>query len=377
MDEEQRLITEYVAVDPDAWVRVLPLGTFKRFGRKVEITADKVREMAANFGKVPETTIAVNAEHEGYRGKVADVVEVEARSDGLWARLGNWIAGAAQLVRDGAYQYLSPEVLWGPTDYDGREVSNVLTGLALTNLPYFGKQTALYSLDGALDNELNNATGGDTPENLQEATDMGENQDPIAEVKRAVGIVELLKQMFGAREPEPAEAPPSNEGETAGEDVAAQLEALRAEFNEQLEALKAENAELKTKLDEQDAEAEFSARVAEYGALEELCEGLPQMLATYEDQEKAKAIAASLGETTQGIKAVAAQEQFAALFKEFGGDGHGEPQPTGVDKFNAAVEEAMEKFNLDYGQAADKVGKEHPELYATYNEDLPKAQEVK
>lgn len=157
--DEYRLIEAFGAVDPAGWVRVLPIGLFKRFGRSVEVTADMVREMAANFGRVPETVVPVNAEHKAEDGKLADVVAVEARADGLWARLGNFIADAAQRIAEGRWQYLSPEIAWGPVDYDGQEVSNVLVGVGLTNLPHFGNATALYSARAVDADELAGEAG--------------------------------------------------------------------------------------------------------------------------------------------------------------------------------------------------------------------------
>lgn len=139
-------VESFATVDASAWFRILPLGKFERFGRTVEVTAAKIREMAQNFGRVPNTTVPTKAEHNGQHGKLADVVAVEARADGLWARLGNFIGDAMERIASGAFQYLSPEIVWGPTDFDGQEVSNVLMGLALTNSPFFGKETALYTI---------------------------------------------------------------------------------------------------------------------------------------------------------------------------------------------------------------------------------------
>ena len=148
--QEVRLIERFALPPGGAggWLRLLPVGTFARFGRRVTITPAMVREMAAHFGHVPETGVPVTRAHDDAAGKVGDVTTVEARPDGLWGRI-RWTATGLRLLAEGAFRFLSPEVVWGLIDYDGRTVRNVLAGVSLVNQPFFGRQVSLFKLPAA------------------------------------------------------------------------------------------------------------------------------------------------------------------------------------------------------------------------------------
>ena len=139
------------AVKVDGWVRAFPVGTFKRKDwvtgelRTLEITSPKLAQMAANFkagflGYKPP----INLEHDKTAGRVGTIADVEARPDGLYILPDE---EALPVLRSGKFGYVSPEVVWsGYANNQGDEAENVLTGLGLTNQPFFGEQTALFSV---------------------------------------------------------------------------------------------------------------------------------------------------------------------------------------------------------------------------------------
>lgn len=312
-----RLIEPFNAIPShNDWFRILPLGTFARFGRKVTITPQIVREMAAHFGQVPDTGIPVTRAHDDTAGKVGDVAEVKARQDGLWARI-DWTAAGLRLLAERAFHYLSPEIVWGPTDYDGRTVRNVLTGLSLVNRPFFGRPVSLFWL---------------RPQTVKrkyrkEYTYM---EEPIKntpqEPRPSPGLIDrlltwLANQLITWLLPQT-------------QDAQARLDELAAQQEEQrFGAL--ENAGLG------EGWAKRLARVAEY------------------DATLANAIAAK-------FDALLTQHSQSALFTEIGNSGSQAMGP--VEQFNAAVKAAMYSYGLDYAGAGKKIAAEQPDLYAAYQQ---------
>lgn len=140
-----RFVDEFKVRNPREFFRILPVGKFNKFGRMIEITPDVCRDMIHNFRLVPPTALPVNREHMEEHGRVGVIDGLQQRGDGLYA-LVNWTPVGEQLLREDSFGYFSPEIIWGPEDYEGRTVKNVLYGLALTNHPYFGEATAIYTL---------------------------------------------------------------------------------------------------------------------------------------------------------------------------------------------------------------------------------------
>ena len=135
--------------DPDRWFRIMPVGTFERFGRRVQVTRDDIGEIVRNWLRgIPDSVLPVNRAHQNAEGRVGHIASLDARADGLYARI-NWLPDGLELLRAGAFRYVSPEIIWGETDFEGRRVRNVLMGLALENSPFFGEKVAIYSLEKA------------------------------------------------------------------------------------------------------------------------------------------------------------------------------------------------------------------------------------
>ena len=134
---------------------ILPLGTFWRGGREKVITPDVVDQFVENWHErevrgIRRKRLAVDADHDGRaRGWYRDVMPLD---QGLGATF-RWTRRGRQALEDGEFAYFSPTVYWRVTDRVTNEVvENQLGGGALTNYPFFGEETALFSLRGqALD----------------------------------------------------------------------------------------------------------------------------------------------------------------------------------------------------------------------------------
>ena len=137
--------------------RVMPLGEYKRGGRTLNITPDDLKAMAANYAaQRPRWAIPLYFGHptEGNPDppKVGNVKQLYfVDGDGLYA-VPEFTPDGERAVADGAYQFVSPGVLWSKNgasyiDEHGKKFDNVIEHVALTNRPYFGASTALFSAD--------------------------------------------------------------------------------------------------------------------------------------------------------------------------------------------------------------------------------------
>lgn len=340
-----RYLETFRAVDPAEWIRILPIGSFKRFGRQVEVTREMLEEMAANFGTVPSTRLPVNREHVEHEGKVGDIVAVEVRDDGLYARF-EWTEKGRQYLEDNAFQYFSPEVVWGPTDYEGREVSNVLVGIALTNSPWFGEHTALFSI---------NDLGATTPPGAHGEVDSDRinEEDSMADTdKQAVkgAVREFFQELFGSPKPEPQPAP--------------HVATIKVEETEEYKALQARLEKAEQEREKAERAQAFADRVEKFRAIvgDELKIGEKNgadLFATIAEThpEEAQALA-------EQVKALYAQVTEGVLLAELGTS---TPEDTADPKakFAALVEKAKQD-GKDEADAIEAVGREHPDLYRAY-----------
>jgi hypothetical protein len=351
-----RFVEEFAA--DQEYHRILPVGTFKRFGRRVEITPDKVRGMVDNFNQaIPDTGVPINAEHARTEGRLGQVTGLVERADGAYAALQFTDAGQ-KLIAEERFRYVSPEIVWGPTDWEQHDnVSNILVGLALTNSPFFGQDVSLFSLN---DQEPNTHTfttafpqmllvGGDNTRSekvsITNLKDGDTDDPPIIPNKEEpmedeAKIPEWFTQLFKGKDNPPA--PEQHNGPTP----------------EEFEALQKQNQELADKLSEQKRKEEHAARVAEYSAL--VPEGAPasliEDLALFAavDPEAAQRVAKEYA-TTRG------QVEEAGLFKELGSGQADDEHTTPVEQFNALVQQKVSE-GLDVVSAMNAVAKERPEL---------------
>lgn len=139
-------------------IKIMPLGTFYRDQRTLELTPDRLRQIAANFkAGLPRFRVPINENHSGTGkiGTVQDVQYFEQGPDGpgLYATQYDLSEQGKALITQKRFDAVSPEVVWklndGATYQDpttGRQHDNVLVGLALTDRPFFGHDNvALFS----------------------------------------------------------------------------------------------------------------------------------------------------------------------------------------------------------------------------------------
>ena len=143
-----RLVLE---ADPEApeWIRVLPLGIVRLHdGRDdFEVTAEDVASMVEAHSK-KGLDLVVDYEHQSLSGGRAPaagwVKKLEAREDGLWARV-EWTAAARQHLQGREYRYFSPVLRLDP---DTRRPVELLS-LGLTNTPAIAGLPPLVAKDRA------------------------------------------------------------------------------------------------------------------------------------------------------------------------------------------------------------------------------------
>lgn len=151
---------EPFAYKPGEPFRIMPVGDFKRGDRELKITKDRLEALAANANNGrPRWHIPLYLGHPTEQNpdppKVGNVTKLEVRDDGLYA-FPEWTGDGEKAVTDGAYQFNSPGVMWSLNgsayaDEKGNKFDNVLDHVALTNKPWFGRATALFSEPGVLE----------------------------------------------------------------------------------------------------------------------------------------------------------------------------------------------------------------------------------
>lgn len=139
------------------WIHILPSGTFRgRDGRGPYVLGDAQAVIQASLSYAAGADLVVDYDHqtlsaEEHSGPVPAagwIKALEAREDGIWARV-EWTDAAAASLKAKEYRYFSPVF-----DYDTRtgEVARIKLG-ALTNVPNLPLQAAA-SRQGDTMNEL-------------------------------------------------------------------------------------------------------------------------------------------------------------------------------------------------------------------------------
>jgi len=115
---------------------LLPVGRFydKRYG-EINISSEKIKKMADNFGKFPAYEVPVKLGHNDGAKSPGKVIAVEAKDSGLEITM-LVDAETAKNINDKQYRYMSAEF---EDDYlnkeTGEKVGPVLLGAALVNQP--------------------------------------------------------------------------------------------------------------------------------------------------------------------------------------------------------------------------------------------------
>lgn len=396
MSDIIRYFERFSVDDPNKWFRILPVGQFQRFGRNVSIGPSEIADMAENFkAGVPETGAPVNTAHKAEAGKVGDIAALDCRADGLYARI-NWLDSGLKMITDGAFQYFSPEILWGEIEHEGRKVKNVLMGLALVNDPFFGKATALFSLLDRIEDYREFS-----PEQRRQLADEGkampDGSFPIvtaADLENAVHAWgrspdagtkrHIIKRAKALNRTDllPADWEGSTK-ESTNMSVADELKGVLESFGIKAQPAPApaavdpkETAEYKALADQNKALADkvaadekaqrIAANVEKFSvALKVDKFETPKGLA-----EKFAAVAEADAELAEGLakefKALIDQAAQGKLFSEFGTNQPGAGGATDGAKFEALARAKSAELKIDISEAFKLVGAENPALYKAY-----------
>lgn len=326
------------------WVRAMPVldGGFWRGGEHRELSAEVVATIAANWARRAEIGMVdrppVNLEHTDVAGAVGVVTDLKAEADGLYIKLAPTDKGA-ELLEAGAFNYLSAEIYWEyETPTTGEQAGPVFAGVALTNYPFFGEATALYSraatermLELGMIIEQSETGGGKMETDGGPAPDefsrrMAEMEQRLSDFSAQLGTVTQERDAFAARVQ-------SLETQLTAE----QDGRLTERFNRQAEGYKAIGAKVSDLAGELKwlFQADKSETKAHFAWFETLLNTMDQSLAQ------------------------------SGAFSEAGVPGSGTPAGP-AERFGALVNERMTKLGTgaDYAGVVAQVARENPELYA-------------
>lgn len=138
--------------------KIFPQGTWYRGDRKLDVSAERLKEFAANVkaGR-PQFRIPINLNHNHESGKVGSIDDVEYLPDakdgpGLYATKFELSDKGKKAIKDDGYDQVSGEAVWSLLDgakwqdnRTGQYHDNVLVGLALTPTGFWGKDVALFT----------------------------------------------------------------------------------------------------------------------------------------------------------------------------------------------------------------------------------------
>lgn len=136
--------------EPVLLLPVMPGGYFRWGAQRDPITENVLLQMLGNFEQGAQigglvSRPPLNIEHDEGGGKIGSIVKLELGEGGLYAVFDLTERGT-KLLEDGGFDYLSPEIVWEFEDIKtGTEVGPVIVGAAVTNYPFFGEATAMYS----------------------------------------------------------------------------------------------------------------------------------------------------------------------------------------------------------------------------------------
>jgi phage I-like protein len=215
MQDYQVIAPDVEADDVSEWVHLIPAGTFwGRDGRgpyrlDVQAVLDAFRAHGADLPVDYEHQSLSAGDKAGPVPAAGWIQDLEARDDGLWARV-SWTPTARQLLAAKEYRYLSPVFRH---DKQGRVVA--LEGAGLTHMPNLYLRAAARQEDPM---DL-------TP--LAEALGI----DPSADIETIVAHAKQLRDA-ATRTPDPAEWVPMSQHQAVAEELAklqAEIAAEKAE----------------------------------------------------------------------------------------------------------------------------------------------------
>jgi hypothetical protein len=341
-------------------ITILPSGKFYRWDEEFDVTDEVLAEFVENWEKraergIRQTRLAVDVDHDGKA--VGWYESITATPDGLAATF-SWNESGQRSLENGEYAYFSPTIWWQMRDRVTNEmIRHQIAGGALTNYPYFGDATALYSA---------RQQGGIT---------MAENLQPAGDSMLQQFWAWVTKQAANASDPDapPMSAPPP-EGFS---EMQAQMEEYGqrlADLNDRLETVTGERDDYRQQVENlstrltsvQDArESEhFNVMAETYAhlpvALPDLAGHLRWLYSA--DREDEQPHASFFAEVLRKADA-----QFAAAFAE---QGVARGSTNTLKTVEAAVAQYMQEHaGTDYETALSTVMRERPDLYQAYQRE--------
>lgn len=356
-----RYIEQFQYEGPNQWVRLFPFGAFSRFGRAFEFTRDVFSEMVDNFRNgIPAFKPPIKVTHEDTPGKVGNIIDLDIREDGLYGMV-DWFERGVNLLRDKAFQYISPEAHLEETEWEGKKVKNVLMGAALVNNPYFG-ETALFSID---DREGNTPPESGFPTDSASTpgrTSIVQGEEVLDENTMKSAFIDAFRTVFPAKpdpqpEPEPVEM------------------SVPVEETEEFKALQAEVEKFKA------AEAKATAEAEHKGRVEKFAAALGESFAPLADLPEKLAVVAQdhpdeADYIAQQMKAMAAQVDMVKLFGEIGVGGDPDAEGDPATRFTKQAEQMVADGKAkDMSEAYTAMARKDPDGFRAYRRASAKREE--
>jgi len=161
------------------WIRILPLGQVELSDNRepFEVDAASLAAMVTAF-RSRGVDLVIDYEHQSLQGERAPaagwIKDLEARSDGLWARV-DWTKQAQEYLLSKEYRYFSPVLRLDPSS----RKPMALLHLGLTNIPAIKRLPPLVAKWGG---QVNAAIGSEGQAAVSLGQKMRRNMDKIREL---------------------------------------------------------------------------------------------------------------------------------------------------------------------------------------------------
>lgn len=321
-DKSTYLLDDFVNVKAGEPFRLFPFGNLVKNGKTRRITP----EFAQQF-KLPHFKPAIKlGSHQDVTPAGGHIIGLEVRDDGLYA-VPELNDKGAEAIKDGAYRYHSPEVIWEDGALENPANGEMITGPlivgdALLHMPHLGEAAALYSITTRL--EVNTMVDTvEVPTSLWAKVEAFFSRLLEGEVKQA--------------EPEP-EVEPAQEPDTFA-------------------VVQAERDEYKAKLEQYEADKARLARVDAFAAKlqgTKVAAGGAEMLASMTDEQAEWVM--------QQFAALSAQVDETAITGEIGSQGDPLPENPRLRLDALAKARASDK-HISYEAAIRELAAEQPDLF--------------
>lgn len=372
-------------------VRLLPFlseGYWRWGTMQPPIDQDVAEELVANWDRRGEagfhtTMVPLNVEHVDTEGKIGNIANLQVGDDGLYATFDLTDKGQQRLA-DGEFDYLSPEIVWETKDVrTGDSVGAFLVGAAVTNYPFFGDDTAMFSREAGEHLEAHPPLTGEDLEKggALSFTQLGDligslfraalNGGREVETREETTMSDQQQQDGGMQIPE--------EFRTQLSDMQAQIDQFSADLADrdqtiqaQAETMTAQEGRI-TELTSSRQRERFSRQVESFSHLGAENEGLVDELMWLHDADQSEkrehfAYWSNLLATMEGALAD------SAAFQDIGTPaGRTSGNGTAASKFNALIEQRAQDEDLvvsegdeNWVRIAEEIVAANPELYNQY-----------